>query len=86
MAQPDPSLHPLILALQSGVSHSAEEREQALAQLKSWENQPGYYPGLVELFANQQLDLGAGRDMIRFQAVTAFKNGVAAHWRRGATQ
>lgn len=86
MAPPDPSLFPLIGALQSGVSHSAEEREAALAQLKSWENQPGYYPSLVELFANQELELGPGGDMIRFQAVTAFKNGVAAHWRRGATK
>jgi len=86
MVAPDPSLHPLIHALQSGVSHSAEERDSALGQLKAWENQPGYYPSLVELFANHELELGPGRDMIRFQAVTAFKNGVAAHWRRGATQ
>lgn len=84
MVAPPDSLVPLLTALQAGLSYSAAEREGALSQLKAWENAPGYYSSLVEIFANQELELGQSGPSLRLQAVLQFKNGVDTHWRKAA--
>lgn len=78
------TLLPILSALSSALSPSQQERDASLAQLQAWATVPGYYPSLVEIFANKQLELGPGYREIRLQAAVQFKNGVDKYWRRGA--
>lgn len=66
-------------ALVRACSQDASLLKPAEIQLKSWENQPGFYSILANIFLKHDMDVS-----VRWLAVLYFKNGVDRYWRRNA--
>jgi hypothetical protein len=65
----------------SGGYHGLQGIKVATEQLSNWENRPGYYSALQDVYVNLSLD-----EQIRYQAIIQLKNGIDKHWRKGSVQ
>jgi len=69
----------VLACLREAASQNPGSIKQAEEQLKGWEDQPGFYTTLLNVFCDHGIDVH-----IRWQAVLYFKNGVDRYWRKNA--
>ncbi|KAK9453741.1 armadillo-type protein [Dipodascopsis uninucleata] len=66
-----------VVAIQD--SGNEDARRAAEAQLKTWENEAGFYSLLQDIFLDETFPVD-----IRWISIIYFKNGIDKHWRRSA--